>query len=65
MKVMIRIRASMRTAPFNIETPWDKHQARWTGFDDKLISLYARGMTVRGNAGPSSQCPVPVALRSE
>ena len=24
-----------------------KHQTRWIGFDDKVISLYARGMTVR------------------
>jgi len=24
-----------------------KHQTRWTGFDDKIISLYAHGMTVR------------------
>lgn len=24
-----------------------KHQTRWAGFDDKVISLYARGMTVR------------------
>ena len=24
-----------------------KHQTRWTGFDDKVLSLYARGMTVR------------------
>ena len=24
-----------------------KHQTRWTGFGDKVISLYARGMTVR------------------
>jgi len=24
-----------------------KHQSRWTGFDDKVISLYARGLTVR------------------
>jgi len=24
-----------------------KHQTRWTGFDDKIVSLYARGMTVR------------------
>lgn len=41
-----------------IETPRDrecsfepqlisKHQTRWTGFDDKIISLYSRGMTVR------------------
>lgn len=41
-----------------IEIPWDrqgsfepqlipKHQTRWSGFDDKILSLYARGMTVR------------------
>lgn len=24
-----------------------KHQTRWSGFDDKIISMYARGMTVR------------------
>jgi len=24
-----------------------KHQTRWSGFDDKILSLYARGMTVR------------------
>jgi putative transposase len=24
-----------------------KHQTRWMGFDDKIISLYSRGMTVR------------------
>jgi putative transposase len=24
-----------------------KHQTRWTGFDDKIISLYARGLSVR------------------
>ena len=24
-----------------------KHQTRWTGFDAKILSLYARGMTVR------------------
>ncbi len=24
-----------------------KHQTRWNGFDEKIISLYARGMTVR------------------
>ncbi len=24
-----------------------KHQTRWTGFDDKILSLYAGGMTVR------------------
>ena len=24
-----------------------KHQTRWAGFDHKILSLYARGMTVR------------------
>ena len=24
-----------------------KHQTCWSGFDDKILSLYARGMTVR------------------
>jgi putative transposase len=24
-----------------------KHQTRWTGFDDKILSMYARGMSVR------------------
>ena len=24
-----------------------KHQTHWTGFDDKMLSLYVRGMTVR------------------
>ena len=24
-----------------------KHQNRWSGFDEKILSLYARGMTVR------------------
>ena len=24
-----------------------KHQTRWAGFDDKIISLYARGLSVR------------------
>jgi putative transposase len=24
-----------------------KHQTRWTGFDDKVLSLYTRGMRVR------------------
>jgi transposase-like protein len=27
-----------------------KHQTRWNGFDDKIISLYVRGMTVREGA---------------
>ena len=28
-----------------------KGQTRWTGFDDKIISMYARGMTTREIAG--------------
>ncbi len=24
-----------------------KNQTRWTGFDDKILSMYARGMTTR------------------
>src|SRR5450432_2199492 len=41
-----------------LETPRDRngtfepkivapHQTRWTGFDDKILSLYARGMSTR------------------
>ncbi len=26
---------------------WGKHQTRFDGFDDKILSLYARGMTTR------------------
>jgi putative transposase len=47
-----------RDGDFDIETPRDreatfepqiikKHQRRFDGFDDKIISMYARGMTVR------------------
>ena len=28
-----------------------KHQTRWAGFDDKILSLYARGMSTREIAG--------------
>ena len=24
-----------------------KHERRWTGFDDKIVSMYARGMSTR------------------
>ncbi len=45
-----------------VETPRDrkgtfepkivpKHQTRWTGFDDKILSMYARGMSTREIAG--------------
>ena len=30
-----------------------KHQTRWTGFDDKIISMYARGMSARDIQGHS------------
>jgi hypothetical protein len=44
--------------PLRIEVPRDregsfepqlipKHERRFTGFDDKIIAMYARGMTVR------------------
>ena len=44
--------------PVRIEVPRDrtsefepkligKHERRFTGFDDKIIAMYARGMTVR------------------
>lgn len=46
------------TGPLRIEVPRDrqghfepilipKHERRFTGFDDKIVALYARGMTVR------------------
>ena len=46
------------TGPLRIEVPRDRagsfepvlvgrHERRFTGFDDKIIALYARGMTVR------------------
>lgn len=53
-----------------------KHQTRWTGFDDKILSLYARGMTVREIQGhlqemygaevsPSLICSVTDAVMDE
>jgi transposase-like protein len=41
-----RSRARDRHASFEPQIV-PKHQTRWTGFDDKILSLYARGMTVR------------------
>ncbi|MCR4298482.1 MAG: transposase [Gallionella sp.] len=32
-----------------------KHQTRWTGCDDKILPLYARGMTVRGTGAARSK----------
>lgn len=45
-----------------------KNQTRWTGFDDKIISLYARGMTTReiqGHLEEMYQVQVSPALISE
>ena len=44
-----------------------KHQTRWSGFDDKILSLYARGMTVReiqSHLGEMYGTEVEVAPRS-
>ena len=62
-----------------IETPRDrngdfepqmvrKNQTRWTGFDDKILSLYARGMTTReieGHLKEMYQVEVSPSLISE
>ena len=36
---------NQKSTGYSLTVP--KHQTRWTGFDDKILSLYARGMTVR------------------
>ena len=33
-----------------------KHQTRWSGIDDKILSLYARGMTVRKIQATYGKC---------
>ena len=62
-----------------IETPRDrkgdfepqliqKHQTRWTGFDDKILSMYARGMSTRdiqGHLEEMYQVPVSASLISD
>ena len=62
-----------------IETPRDrngdfepqivqKNQTRWTGFDDKILSMYARGMTTReiqGHLEEMYQVEVSPSLISE
>ena len=53
-------RKTLRTedGQFELDTPWDrqgnfepqlvkKHQTRFTSMDDKILSLYAKGMTTR------------------
>ena len=45
-----------------------KHQTRWTGFDDKIVSMYARGMTTReiqGHLEEMYQVEVSPSLISE
>jgi putative transposase len=63
----------------DLETPRDrkgefepqivqKNQTRWTGFDDKILSLYARGMTTReiqGHLEEMYQVQVSASLISE
>ncbi len=36
-----------------------KHQTRWAGVDDKIISLYARGVTVREYKPTCRRCTAP------
>jgi putative transposase len=62
-----------------IETPRDrngefepqlikKNQTRWTGFDDKILSMYARGMSTRdlqGHLEEMYQVPVSPSLISD
>src|SRR5258707_5941895 len=40
-----------------------KHQTRWTGFDDKIISLYARGLSVREIQGHLEEMYVTTPMR--
>jgi putative transposase len=45
-----------------------KNQTRWTGFDDKILSMYARGMTtreIRGHLEEMYQVEVSPSLISE
>jgi putative transposase len=46
----------------------ERHQTRWTGFDDKILSLYSRGMTTReiqGHLEEIYKVEVSAALISE
>jgi putative transposase len=56
--------------PLRIEVPRDrqgsfepllipKHERRFTGFDDKIVAMYARGMTVREIQGFWSSSTAP------
>ena len=56
--------------PLRIEMPRDrdgsfepvlmpKHERRFTGFDDKIIAMYARGMTVREIQGFLAEATAP------
>lgn len=35
-----------------------KHERRFTGFDDNILALYARGMTCEKSKGSSPRCTV-------
>jgi transposase-like protein len=61
--------------PVRIEVPRDrtaassrilipKHERRFTGFDDKIIAMYARGMTVREIQATSPRCTASRSRRS-
>ena len=39
------------TQPLNLSVILPKGESRFTGFDDKIISMYARGMTTRDIQG--------------
>src|SRR5437660_2572392 len=46
----------------------ERHQTRWTGFDDKILSMYSRGMTTReiqGHLEEMYQVQVSPSLISE
>jgi hypothetical protein len=40
-----------------------KHERRFTGFDEKIPSIYARGMSMRVSPGLISQCDQGASLR--
>lgn len=39
-----------------------KYQTRWTGFDDKILSLYASGITAREKQGTCKKFTIPEYL---
>lgn len=41
-----------------------KNLTRWTGFDDKIISLYSHGMTVREIQQHLTETIIPVNIKA-